>query len=98
MFIRIEAVEAADNGVSARSAAAFGVELLDMDFPHVGHVNDIGHAVVADDGLFIDPPVRVGAFNADFLAFTLIDHGVTSFVKCGDCFRLQKMDEWLFFH
>ena len=47
--------------------------------------------VVADDCLFIDPPVRVGAFDADFPAFVQIDHGMAPFAKVGGCFGLQKL-------
>ena len=49
MFIRIEAIEAANGDVATFCATAFGVYLLDMDFAHVSHVGDVGLAVFSND-------------------------------------------------
>ena len=78
MFIGIIAVEATERDVATWGAAAFGIQFFEMDFAHVRHVGDVGLAVFADDGLFVDPPIRIGTLDAEFSAVFKIDHDIIS--------------------
>ena len=68
MFVRVIAVETAKAKIAALRLTAFGIQLLHVDLAHIRAIGDVGFAVFGDDGLFVDPPISVGAFYLYFLA------------------------------